>query len=99
VSPQRSVRAILKVREETRPKGIEVSEMIEHTKIAFAPPLQDRLDRYFLDLGMGVNASRLVGERREILCWLNAKSDAELALVGLSRRDIPAFVFRDLFGP
>ncbi len=73
--------------------------MIEHTNIAFAPPLQDRVDRYFAGLGMGVNAGSLVGERRDILCWLNAKSDAELALMGLSRRDIPAFVFRDLFGP
>lgn len=73
--------------------------MIEHTNIAFAPPLQDRIDSFFLDLGMGVNASQIVQDRREILCWLNAKSDAELALMGLSRRDIPAFVFRDLFGP
>lgn len=72
--------------------------MIEHTNIAFTPPLQDRVDRYFLELGMGVNTSRLAGDRRDILCWLNAKSDAELALMGLSRRDIPAFVFRDLFG-
>lgn len=73
--------------------------MIEHTNIAFTPPLQDRVDRYFLELGMGVNTGRLAGDRRDILCWLNAKSDAELAMMGLSRRDIPAFVFRDLFGP
>lgn len=73
--------------------------MIEHINIAFTPPLQDRIDRYFLSLGMGFNADRLVRDRRDILCWLNAKSEAELAMMGIARRDIPAFVFRDLFGP
>lgn len=72
--------------------------MIEHTNIAFTPPLQDRLDRFFLSLGLGVNPAPLISERRDILCWLNAKSDAELALMGLTRRDIPAHVFRDILG-
>jgi hypothetical protein len=65
--------------------------------VAFTPGLDARLDAYFLNMGMGVNAHLLRQERREILLWLNAKSDAELALMGLARRDIPAFVFRDLF--
>ncbi len=66
--------------------------------LSFAPPLEARVDQFFVTMGMGVNAYSLKQERREILCWLNAKSDAELALMGLARPDIPAFVFRDLFG-
>jgi hypothetical protein len=66
--------------------------------VAFSPGIEDRLDAYFLDLGLGLNTHLLRRERREILLWLNARSDAELALMGLARRDIPAFVFRDLFG-
>ncbi|MBT8454510.1 MAG: hypothetical protein HKO95_16625 [Rhodobacteraceae bacterium] len=66
--------------------------------LAFTPPLQARLDSYFLSMGLGINSYTLKQERREILCWLNAKSDAELALMGLARPEIPAFVFRDLFG-
>ena len=66
--------------------------------MAFSPGLEARLDAYFLGLGMGLNTHLLRRERRDILLWLNAKSDAELALMGLARRDIPAFVFRDLFG-
>ena len=69
-----------------------------HINMSFAPALEARVDLYFLSLGLGVNAAELKRERQEILCWLNAKSDAELALMGLSRPDIPAFVFRDLFG-
>ncbi len=66
--------------------------------VAFSPPLEQRLDLYFLSMGMGINAYSLKRDRRDILLWLNAKSDAELAMMGLARRDIPAFVFRDLFG-
>ena len=66
--------------------------------MSFAPPLEARLDHYFLSMGMGINAYGLRQDRREILLWLNSKSDAELALMGLARPEIPAFVFRDLFG-
>ena len=66
--------------------------------VSFTPALESRLDNYFLSMGLGINAYSLKRERKEILCWFNAKSDAELALIGLHRRDIPAFVFRDLFG-
>lgn len=66
--------------------------------IAFAPLLKDRIDRYFAELGQGVNAHLLHEERRDILNWLNARSDTELAAMGLSRADIPGHVFADLFG-
>ena len=67
--------------------------------LSFTPALEARLDNYFLSMGLGVNPASLKRERRDILHWLNAKSDAELALMGLARPEIPAFVFRDLFGP
>lgn len=78
----------------------QVSAMTEQPPIslAFAPPLEARVDSFFLSMGMGVNAHALTRERRDILHWLNAKSDAELALMGLARAEIPAYVFRDLFG-
>jgi hypothetical protein len=66
--------------------------------VAFAPALEARLDSYFLGLGLGLNTHLLRQERRDILLWLNAMSDAELARMGLARADIPAYVFRDLFG-
>jgi hypothetical protein len=66
-------------------------------QIAFTPPLADRIDRYFVELGLGVNAWRLAHERRDILLWLNAQTDADLAGMGMTRADIPAHVFRDLF--
>lgn len=66
--------------------------------MAFTPGIEARLDAYFLSMGMGLNTHLLRQERRDILLWLNAKSDAELALMGLARPEIPAFVFRDLFG-
>ncbi|MGI1661223.1 hypothetical protein ACRDNQ_03195 [Palleronia sp. KMU-117] len=66
--------------------------------IAFSPPLSARLDRYFAEMGQGVNAHRLIRDRRDILLWLNARSDAELARMGLTRDGIPAHVFGDLFG-
>jgi hypothetical protein len=72
--------------------------MREQTPVTFTPALEARLDQYFLSMGMGLNAHLLRRERRDILCWLNAKSDAELALMGIARAEIPAFVFRDLFG-
>lgn len=67
--------------------------------IAFAPPLKARIDSYFVELGQGVNAHLLCEERRDILHWLNARSDAELTAMGLSRAEIPSHVFADLFGP
>jgi hypothetical protein len=65
--------------------------------IAFSPPLADRIDRYFVELGLGVNGWQLARERRDILLWLNALPDADLAQMGLTRAEIPAHVFRDLF--
>lgn len=74
--------------------------MTEQPKIdiAFAPPMRDRIDQYFAEMGQGVNAYLLREERGDILNWLNSRSDAELAAMGLTRAEIPAHVFADLFG-
>lgn len=66
--------------------------------VAFVPPLAATLDRYFVELGQGVNTHHLIRERHDILLWLNTRSDADLARMGLTRDGIPAYVFRDLFG-
>lgn len=67
--------------------------------VTFAPPLKERIDTYFVGLGLGMNTHLLCEERRDILLWLNAQSDRDLAAMGLSRSEIPAHVFADLFGP
>ncbi len=67
-------------------------------QIAFTPPLADRIDRYFVELGLGVNAWRLAHERRDILLWLNAQTDADLAGMGTdARRYSGACLPRPLF--
>ncbi len=61
------------------------------------PGWRQRLDCYFAGLGQGVNAAPLIRARLGEVAGLEALSDAELALLGLERSDIPARVFRDLF--
>ncbi|WP_323766283.1 DUF1127 domain-containing protein [Marinovum sp.] len=62
-----------------------------------APGWRQRLDSYFAGLGQGVNAAALIRARLAEVAGLEALSDAELALLGLDRSDIPARVFQDLF--
>ncbi|MEV8465536.1 hypothetical protein AB0T83_01915 [Fluviibacterium sp. DFM31] len=67
------------------------------TEIIFMPPIAPALDRTLCDLGFGLNPASL---RRAILpevLRLNAKSDAELSLIGIRRAQIPAFVLRHRF--
>lgn len=66
--------------------------------IAFAPSILAAVDAWFLSRGMGVNSYLLIRDRRDILLWLNALDDQELAELGLERDGIPAHVFGDLFG-
>ncbi|WP_238366957.1 hypothetical protein [Mesobacterium pallidum] len=61
------------------------------------PGWRAALDRYFAGLGQGVNAHLASRDRLDRILALNALSDDELALLGIARDDIPAFVFRDLF--
>ncbi len=58
--------------------------------------LRGKIDQYFVNLGLGVNPAGLRRARLREIVVLEAKSDAELAGMGLTRDDIPRFVFRDL---
>ncbi len=61
--------------------------------------LRADLDWFFAGLGQGINADGLSAARSQALVRMNALSDYDLACMGLSRTDIPAFVFADLFDP
>lgn len=58
--------------------------------------MSERLDLFFAGLGMGFNAYTLRRSRMREIQNLNACSDAQLARMGLTRDDIPRYVFRDL---
>ncbi len=60
--------------------------------------LHQQVDDYFAALGQGTNAYLERRMRMAEILSLNAKSDAELARMGLEREEIPSYVFRDLFG-
>lgn len=68
------------------------------TNIIFAKKgLRARVDAFFASIGQGINAYAEYRSRADQVQVLNAKSDAELAKMGLTRDDIPRYVFRDLF--
>ncbi|MEL7098790.1 MAG: hypothetical protein AAGM84_08185 [Pseudomonadota bacterium] len=50
----------------------------------------------FATIGASVNLAAAADARMAEIEALNAKSDAELARLGLSREEIPSHVFRDL---
>lgn len=59
--------------------------------------LMARVDAFFASLGQGMNAYMHRKSRMDEIEALNAKSDAELAEIGITRDDIPRYVFRDTF--
>lgn len=68
------------------------------TNITFAKAgLRDRIDAFFVSLGQGLNAYARSRSRADQVQALNAKSDKDLAAMGLTRDDIPRYVFRDMF--
>ncbi len=60
-------------------------------------PLRDGLKRFLAALVRGMEAQARVTARRNRIEALEAKTDEELARMGLRREDIPYHVFRDLF--
>ena len=64
-------------------------------------PVSDRknssFDRMLASIVRGFNAYADARSRRPLIAKLEAKTDAELAAMGLQRDQIPFFVFRDLF--
>ncbi|MEH6751759.1 MAG: hypothetical protein V7698_15875 [Paracoccaceae bacterium] len=59
--------------------------------------LMARVDAFFATLGQGMNAYMHRKSRMDEIETLHAKSDAELAEIGITRDDIPRYVFRDTF--
>ena len=69
----------------------------EDPEILFhARGLLARIDLFLASRGMGFNPDSERRRRLHEAFALDAMSDAELAAIGLRRRDIPAFVFADL---
>ena len=66
-------------------------------KNSFPARARDLLDQFFAGIGQGFNAYATARSRMHQIERLNAKSDAELARMGLTRDEIPRHVFRDLF--
>ena len=60
--------------------------------------LRARIDSYFTQLGLGVNAAGLARARLREIIVLESQSDDRLAELGLTREQILPHVFRDLFG-
>ncbi|WP_243651804.1 hypothetical protein [Primorskyibacter sedentarius] len=63
-----------------------------------SPQLRGALDLFLAAAGQGFNSYIEKRARVSQLAELDAKSDEELARMGLRRDDIPRYVFRDLIG-
>lgn len=63
-------------------------------ELAFAPPIDHHIDHYLTSVGFGFNPGAMRRACRREALRLNAKSDAELFLIGLRREEIPAHVLR-----
>jgi uncharacterized protein YjiS (DUF1127 family) len=59
--------------------------------------LRDGWKKFVAALVRGLEAQAKVTARRNRIEALEAKTDAELARMGIRREDIPYHVFRDLF--
>ncbi|MDP5308494.1 hypothetical protein [Paracoccus spongiarum] len=67
-----------------------------HTITDFSPEIRQRIDAAFARIGQGLNAYVETRARRDRIEALEAKSDEELARMGLTRDGIIAHVFRDM---
>ena len=63
-----------------------------------SPKIRSALDLFLATAGQGFNAYIEKRARLSEIAQLDAKSDEELAQMGLRRDDIPRYVFRDLIG-
>lgn len=67
-----------------------------HSITHFTPEIRHRIDAFFTRLGQGMNAYVESHSRREQIEALEAKTDEELARMGLTRDRILDYVFRDM---
>jgi len=63
-----------------------------------SPQIRRGLDDFLASVGQGFNAYIEKRSRVPQIAELDAKSDEELAKMGLRRDEIPRYVFRDLIG-
>jgi len=61
------------------------------------PPVDPMIDEFLADVGFGFNPGEMRRAMRRDVMRLNARSDAQLALFGISRAEIPAYVLRSKF--
>lgn len=59
--------------------------------------IRDKVDAFFATIGQGMNAYIERRSRMDQIQTLEAKTDAELAKMGIQRDRIVNHVFRDLF--
>ncbi len=73
--------------------------MTETTRmdIQFAPPVDPMIDTFLAEIGLGFNPGDIRRRLRRDVMRLNARSDAQLALFGIRRSEIPAYVLRHKF--
>ena len=67
------------------------------TNIHISERKQGLAARLFAAIARGIETHGRAASRRDAIEALEAKTDAELAAMGLRRDDIPHYVFRDLF--
>ena len=67
---------------------------IQSTNLSIS--LRDRMDAFFARLGQGLNDYIETSSRQAEIAALDAKSDEELAKLGITRDRIVHYVFRDL---
>lgn len=67
------------------------------TNVSIADGLRARFEGFLAGIGAGITAYIERRARIAEVEALNAKTDEELAAMGLKREDIPHYVFRDLF--
>ena len=70
---------------------------LHDTAIDTRARLMARIDALFANMGQGINAYMHRKSRMDQIEALNALTDAELAKIGITRDDIPRYVFRDMF--
>lgn len=66
-----------------------------HTRFLPATWRRD-LDLFLAEHAAGMNAYMISRTRLASLAQMHSLNDSELAAMGLSRKDIPAFVFEDI---
>lgn len=69
---------------------------VTHPQTSILSGFRAGISRFFAAVGRGMMMSAASEARMRQVDKLNAKSDAELAKMGLRRQDIAAHVFRDL---